>query len=89
MDNLGFNMGMGVQEMFADGIKITLLSIVFILIIHKNVEFFNDRGDTATEIDIVLVNTNSVTLVETKHRFKKKDLERFLEKQYPMFQKYG
>ncbi|MDI9355844.1 MAG: NERD domain-containing protein, partial [Chitinophagaceae bacterium] len=90
MDKLGFNIGMGVEEMFADGLKNnpTIHDIHFDYV-HKNVEFFNDKGDTATEIDIVLVNKQSVALVETKHRFRKEDLEKFLEKQYPLFQKYG
>ena len=28
-------------------------------------------------------------LVLTKHRFNKEDLQKFIEKQFPMFKKYG
>ncbi|MDI9356872.1 MAG: hypothetical protein QM536_07625, partial [Chitinophagaceae bacterium] len=90
MDNLGFNIGMGVEEMFASGVKNnpTLNGIHFDYV-HTKIKIVNDIGNDATEIDIVLINTNSVALVETKHRFNNKDLEKFLEKQYPLFQKYG
>ena len=90
MDNLGFNIGMGVEEMFADGVKNnpTLNNIHFDYV-HTKVHLLYDIKNTATEIDLVLVNTDSVALVETKHRFRDEDLEKFLEKQYPLFQKYG
>ncbi|MDI9355642.1 MAG: hypothetical protein QM536_01270 [Chitinophagaceae bacterium] len=81
---------MGVEEMFINSVKNnpTLNNIHFDYV-NKNVTFLNERGNTVKGIDIVLVNKNSVPLVEIKHRFRNEDLEKFIQKQYPMFRKYG
>ena len=90
MNNLGFNIGMGVEEMFLNGLKDnpTLNGIHFENVID-NVKIINDKGNDSTEIDILMLNGTSVGLIETKHRFNKEDLQKFIEKQFPMFKKYG
>ena len=90
MDRLGFNVGKGIENMFFQSIlsNPTLNNIHFD-IVNNNVKLYNESGATATEIDLVLVNKTSVGLVETKHRFRKEDLEKFLSHSYPMFKKYG
>ena len=90
MNNLGFNIGMGVEEMFLNGLKDnpTLNGIHFENVID-NVKIINEKGNDATEIDILMLNGTSVGLIETKHRFNKEDLQKFIEKQFPMFKKYG
>ena len=90
MNNLGFNIGMGVEEMFLNGLKDnpTLNGIHFENVID-NVKIINEKGSDATEIDILMLNGTSVGLIETKHRFNKEDLQKFIEKQFPMFKKYG
>ena len=90
MNNLGFNIGMGVEEMFLNGLKDnpTLNGIHFENVID-NVKIINEKGCDATEIDILMLNGTSVGLIETKHRFNKEDLQKFIEKQFPMFKKYG
>ena len=90
MNNLGFNIGMGVEEMFLNGLKDnpTLNGIHFENVID-NVKIINEKGCDATEIDILMLNGTSVGLIETKHRFNKEDLQKFIEKQFPIFKKYG
>ena len=90
MNNLGFNIGMGVEEMFLNGLKDnpTLNGIHFENVID-NVKIINEKGSDATEIDILMLNGTSVGLIETKHRFNKEDLQKFIEKQFPIFKKYG
>ena len=90
MNNLGFNIGMGVEEMFLNGLKDnpTLNGIHFENVID-NVKIINEKGNDVTEIDILMLNGTSVGLIETKHRFNKEDLQKFIEKQFPMFKKYG
>ena len=90
MNNLGFNIGMGVEEMFLNGLKDnpTLNGIHFENVID-NVKIINENGNDATEIDILMLNGTSVGLIETKHRFNKEDLQKFIEKQFPIFKKYG
>ena len=90
MNNLGFNIGMGVEEMFFNGLKDnpTLNGIHFENVID-NVKIINEKGSDATEIDILMLNGTSVGLIETKHRFNKEDLQKFIEKQFPIFKKYG
>ena len=90
MNNLGFNIGMGVEEMFLNGLKdnSTLNGIHFENVID-NVKIINEKGNDVTEIDILMLNGTSVGLIETKHRFNKEDLQKFIEKQFPMFKKYG
>ena len=90
MDRLGFNVGKGVETMFCNSIENnpTLNNINFDFV-NSHVKLFNESGATAAEIDMVLVNKNSVGLLETKHRFRPEDLEKFLNHSHPMFKKYG
>ena len=90
MDNLGFNIGMGVEEMFLNGLKDNpTLNGIHFEYVHDNITIINDKGNDSTEIDILMLNGTSVGLIETKHRFNKEDLQKFIEKQFPMFKKYG
>ena len=90
MNNLGFNIGMGVEEMFLNGLKDnSTLNGIHFENVYDNVKIINEKGNDATEIDILMLNGTSVGLIETKHRFNKEDLQKFIEKQYPMFKKYG
>ena len=90
MNNLGFNIGMGVEEMFLNGLKDNpTLNGIHFENVYDNVKIINEKGNDATEIDILMLNGTSVGLIETKHRFNKEDLQKFIEKQFPMFKKYG
>ena len=90
MNNLGFNIGMGVEEMFLNGLKDnSTLNGIHFENVYDNVKIINEKGNDATEIDILMLNGTSVGLIETKHRFNKEDLQKFIEKQFPMFKKYG
>ena len=90
MNNLGFNIGMGVEEMFFNGLKDNpTLNGIHFENVYDNVKIINEKGNDATEIDILMLNGTSVGLIETKHRFIKEDLQKFIEKQFPMFKKYG
>ncbi|MDI9356778.1 MAG: hypothetical protein QM536_07145 [Chitinophagaceae bacterium] len=71
IDNLGFNIGMEMEEMFADGVKNNpILNGIHFDYVHTKIKVLNDIGNDATEIGIVLVNRHSIALVETKDRFK-------------------
>ena len=90
MNNLGFNIGMGVEEMFLNGLKDNpTLNGIHFENVYDNVKIINEKGNDVTEIDILMLNGTSVGLIETKHRFNKEDLQKFIEKQFPMFKKYG
>ena len=90
MDRLGFNVGKGVETMFCNSIENNpKLHNIHFDFVNSHVKLFNESGATAAEIDLVLVNKNSVGLLETKHRFRPEDLEKFLNHSYPMFKKYG
>ena len=90
MNNLGFNIGMGVEEMFLNGLKDnSTLNGIHFENVYDNVKIINEKGNDVTEIDILMLNGTSVGLIETKHRFNKEDLQKFIEKQFPMFKKYG
>ena len=90
MDNLDFNFGMGVKEMFFNGLKDnSTLNGIHFEYVHDNITIINDKGNDSTEIDILMLNGTSVGIIDTKHRFNKEDLQKFIEKQFPMFKKYG
>ncbi|MDI9338111.1 MAG: hypothetical protein QM539_06770 [Alphaproteobacteria bacterium] len=90
MDRLGFNVGKGVETMFCNSIENNpKLHNIHFDFVNSHVKLFNESGATAAEIDMVLVNKNSVGLLETKHRFRPEDLEKFLNHSHPMFKKYG
>ncbi|MDI9337965.1 MAG: hypothetical protein QM539_06035 [Alphaproteobacteria bacterium] len=90
MDRLGFNLGRGLEELFFYSLKGNpILNNIHYDFVNLNVKLLNESGATATEIDLLLVNKNSVGLVEIKHSFRKEDLEKFMNHNYTMFKKYG
>ena len=85
---LGRNIGDAAESYFyetlANSMKIGNLDFDFI---DKNVKRKNRRQNIEGEYDIILTNTESIAIIEIKHKFHPNDIDKLLNKKLPAFKK--
>jgi len=85
---LGKNIGDAAESYFyetlANTMKIGDLEFDFI---DKNVKRKNKRQNIEGEYDIILTNSESIAIIEIKHKFHPNDIDKLLNKKLPTFKK--
>ena len=56
--------------------------------IKKNIQLQSEYLETKGEIDLVMLNCNSIALLEVKYKVEKKDLKKLLTSKLPCFREY-
>jgi len=85
---IGRNIGDAAESYFyetlANSMKIGNLDFDFI---DKNVKRKNRRQNIEGEYDIILTNSESIAIIEIKHKFHPNDIDKLLSKKIPAFKK--
>ena len=85
---IGRNIGDAAESYFyetlANTMKIGDLDFDFI---DKNVKRKNKRQNIEGEYDIILTNSESIAIIEIKHKFHSNDIDKLLNKKLPAFKK--
>ena len=81
VNGIGSSIGANTEEMILDAVKsdMTFAGIKFDEI-FPNLHGISPERNLEAEFDIVLKNGNTIALIETKHRYKRKDVNNFLTK---------
>ena len=56
--------------------------------VQRNIQVQTERLKTMTEIDIVMMNGDTIALLETKYKVEKKDVKNMLSTKLPYFRQY-
>ena len=81
VNGIGASIGANTEEMIYDAVKInmTFAGIKFTEI-FPNLHGISPEHNLEAEFDIVLKNGNTIALIETKHRYKRKDVNYLINK---------
>jgi len=84
---IGKNQGYVAEEFFVNSLAVeqTIAGIQYDKMIPNLKGHIRGKNGLEGEFDIVLVNGKDVAIVETKYKVHEKDLDKFLNKQYPKF----
>ena len=84
---IGKNQGYVAEEFFINSIAVKqkIGGIQYDKMIPNLKGHIRGKNGLEGEFDIVLVNGKDVAIVETKYKLHEKDLDKFLDKQYPKF----
>jgi hypothetical protein len=56
--------------------------------INKNIQIQTEKFETKTELDIIMINGDAVSLIEAKYKVEKKDIKELIKNKLPYFRQY-